>query len=139
MLTAQRIHGARWSGSEQRDRTRDESFELFGRVAIRWCVAGDIVHQSGTAGPTAAQHSSKCCGHRVDTHGCRLACDVYPSITPASRIRPNPLAAEAGDHDQKRETMAPWGREVREAGWIDLYVTLNGATWEIGGFLEPAA
>ena len=29
--------------------------------------------------------------------------------------------------------MTPWGRETREAGWIDLYVTLNGATWAVGG------
>ena len=40
---------------------------------------------------------------------------------------------------QKREIMSPWGREVREAGWIDLYVTLNGATWQMGGFLGPTA
>jgi len=25
------------------------------------------------------------------------------------------------------------------AGWIDLYVTLNGATWQMGGFLGPIA
>jgi hypothetical protein len=35
--------------------------------------------------------------------------------------------------------MRPWGREVREAGWIDLYVTLYGATWKMGGFLGPTA
>lgn len=41
---------------------------------------------------------------------------------------------------QKGEViMSPRGREVRQAGWIDLYVTLNGATWQMGGFLGPTA
>ena len=36
---------------------------------------------------------------------------------------------------QKRETMSPWGREVREAGWIDLYVTL---TVQRGRWADPS-
>jgi hypothetical protein len=41
--------------------------------------------------------------------------------------------------NEKQETVTPWGREVREAGWVDLFVTLNDGTWQIGGFAAPTA
>lgn len=95
-------------------------------------ASGDIVHQSGQAGPTEES-------------------------TPPNAVPTAPIPAAAGPPvtftfdnfpqaefaairwQQKRETMSPWGPEVREAGWIDLYVTLNGATWQIGGSLGPTA
>ena len=95
-------------------------------------ASGDIVHQSGMAGPA---------------EGCTPPIAAAIASIPTAAGRPVtftfdnfPQAEFAAIRwQQKRETVSPWGREVREAGWIDLYVTLNGATWEIGGFLGPAA
>jgi hypothetical protein len=95
-------------------------------------ASGDIVHQSGTAGPTEAS-SPPSAAATISTPTAAgspvtFAFDNFPQAEFAA-VR----------WQQKRETMSPWGREVREAGWIDLYVTLNGATGEMGGFLGPAA
>lgn len=94
-------------------------------------ASGDIVHQSGTAGPTEESTSPDALA-TVPTPTAAdspvtFAFDNFPQAQFAAIRWP-----------QGRETMSPWGREVREAGWIDLYVTLNGATWEMGGFLGPA-
>jgi hypothetical protein len=51
-----------------------------------------------------------------------------------------PQATFAASRSNERlETAGPWGRQIREAGWVDLFVTLNGATWQIAGFAGPTA
>jgi hypothetical protein len=95
-------------------------------------AAGDIVHQSGMSGPT-----------ETSTPPNPMATGPIPTASgPAVTFTFDnfPQAEFAAIRwQQKREIMSPWGREVREAGWIDLYVTLNGATWQMGGFLGPTA
>lgn len=94
--------------------------------------SGDVVHQSGQAGPT-----------EEDALPDALAVTQIPTAAgpPVTFTFDNFPQAEftAMRWPKKREIMTPWGREVREAGWIDLYVTLNGATWPQGGFLGPTA
>ena len=95
-------------------------------------ASGDIVHQSGQAGPTEESAPPE-----------SLATTQIPTAAgpPVTFTFDNFPQAEfaAIRWPQRQERMAPWGRETREAGWIDLYVTLNGATWEMGGFLGPTA
>lgn len=95
-------------------------------------ASGDIVHQSGMAGPAEGSTPPRA-----------LASKQIPTAAgpPVTFTFDNFPQAEftAIRWSQRRETMSPWGPDVREAGWIDLYVTLSGATWEMGGFLGPAA
>lgn len=96
-------------------------------------AAGDIVHQSGMAGPT-----------ETSTPPNPMATGPIPTASgpPVTSTFDNFPQAEfaAIRWKQKREMIiSPWSREVREAGWIDLYVTLNGTTWQMGGFLGPTA
>lgn len=95
-------------------------------------ASGDIVHQSGMAGPTEESTPP----NAVATAPIPTA--AGPPVTFTFDNFPHAEFA-AIRWQQKRETMSPRGREVRQAGWIDLYVTLNGATWEMGGFLGPTA
>lgn len=94
--------------------------------------SGDIVHQSGMAGPT-----------EESTPLNDLAVGQVPTAagSPVTFTFDNFPQAEfaAIRWQQKRAITTPWGPELREAGWIDLYVTLNGATWQMGGFLGPTA
>ena len=94
--------------------------------------SGDIVHQSGMAGPT-----------EESTPPNDLAAGQVPTApgSPVTFTFGNfPQADFAAIRwQQKRAITTPWGREFREAGWIELYVTLNGATWQMGGFLGPTA
>lgn len=95
-------------------------------------ASGDIGHRSGMAGPT-----------EESTPPSALATGTIPTDAgrPVTFTFDNFPRAEfaAIRWQQKRETKSRWGREVHEAGWIDLYVTLNGATWQMGGFLGPTA
>jgi hypothetical protein len=94
--------------------------------------SGDIVHQSGMAGPTEESTPPNALATRtIPTEADRPVTFTFDNFPQAefAAIR----------WQQKRETMSRWGREVHEAGWIDLYVTLNSATWQIGGFLGPTA
>lgn len=95
-------------------------------------ATGAVVHQSGIAGPTEV---------------------ATPPNAPADPSRPTashaPVAFTfdnfsqatftASRSNEKQEKANPWGREVREAGWVDLFVTLNGATSHIGGFAGPTS
>lgn len=96
-------------------------------------ASGEIVHQSGMAGPTEGS-----------TPADALAIGPIPTASgrPVTFAFDNFPQAEfaAIRWQQKREApVGSRGREVRGAGWIDLYVTLNDQTWQIGGFLGPTA
>lgn len=93
-------------------------------------TSGDIVHQSGMAGPTEGSTPPNA------TATAPIPTAAGPPVTFSFNNFPQ-AEFVAIRWQEKRETMSPWGREVREAGWIDLYVTLNGATWQMGGFLGP--
>lgn len=95
-------------------------------------ASGDIVHQSGMAGPTEGSTPPNALATAP------IPTAAGPPVTFTFDNFPQAVFA-AIRWQQKSETMSPWGREVREAGWIDLYVTLDGATREIGGFLGPTA
>lgn len=95
-------------------------------------ASGDIVHQSGMAGPAEGSTPPEALASK------QIPTAAGPPVT--FTFDNFPLAEfTAIRWSQRRETMSPWGTDVREAGWIDLYVTLSGATWEMGGFLGPAA
>lgn len=95
-------------------------------------ASGDIVHQSGMAGPAEGSTPPKAPASR------QILTAGGPPVTFTFDNFPH-AEFTAIRWSQRRETMSPWGPDVREAGWIDLYVTLSGATWELGGFLGPAA
>lgn len=96
-------------------------------------ASGDIIHQSGMAGPTegSTPPNAFATGPISTASGppATFAFDNFPQAEFAA-IR----------WQQKGEVViGPWGREVRQAGWVDLYVTLNGTTWQMGGFFGPNA
>ena len=95
-------------------------------------ASGDIVHQSGMAGPAEGSTPPEALASK------QIPTAAGPPVTFTFDNFPH-AEFTAIRWSQRRESMSPWGREVREAGWIDLYVTLSGATWEMGGFLGPAA
>lgn len=89
-------------------------------------ASGAIVHQSGMAGPTEVTP---------------LNAPADPSHVPVEFTFDNfPQATFAASRtNERQETAGPWGRAVHEAGWIDLFVTLNGATSWLGGFAGPTS
>lgn len=93
-------------------------------------ASGAVVHQSGSAGPTETT--------------------TAPPGVPGDFARPTahapvifafenfPQATIAATRSTEKEVSnSPWGQSIREAGWIDLFITLNGETWAIGGFAGP--
>lgn len=100
-------------------------------VAVR-DDSGDIVYQSGWAGPTEESAPSD-----------EQAIVLIPTAAgpPVKFTFDNFPQAEfaAFRWPHKHHTMTSCGLETRQAGWIDLYMSLNGATWEMGGFLGPTA
>ncbi|MFE2961817.1 hypothetical protein [Nocardia tengchongensis] len=90
-------------------------------------ATGEIVHGSGVAGPT--EESAPPPGAAVDPStptATQFIFDNFPQAT-----------FSAKRSVERRETAGPFGLHVQEAGWVDLFVTLSGSTWPIGGFAGP--
>lgn len=98
-------------------------------VAVR-DSSGAVVHQSGLAGPTEASTPQNA-PVGPPSPSAELVAFKFENFSKATFI--------ASRSNVRLESVNPWGRQVREAGWIDLYVTLNGTTWQIGGFAGPTA
>lgn len=96
-------------------------------------ISGAVVSQSGMAGPT---EESLTPAPPVDIstpanslEAVAFAFENFPQATFVAIRSPDRL-----------EMVDPWGwQHVRQAGWIDLFVTVDGATRQIGGFAGPTS
>jgi hypothetical protein len=95
-------------------------------------ATGAVVHQSGIAGPTDASTPQNAAARPSEPKASHEPVEfTFDNFSQATFV--------AIRSNEKQETVTPWGREVREAGWVDLFVTLNDGTWQIGGFAAPTA
>ena len=89
--------------------------------------SGDVVHQSGQAGPTEGDTPPNIPAALPSSPPVEFTFDNFTQATFA-----------ASRANERLETTDRWGhRKVLEAGWIDLFVTINGTTWHLGGFAGP--
>ncbi|MFD4293637.1 hypothetical protein ACFWQG_10495 [Rhodococcus sp. NPDC058532] len=93
---------------------------------------GEVVHQSGFAGPT--DESTPPDHPDESTH-----LSGPPKTVPFTFDNFLQATFAACRSSEKQVVTDHYGyQRVREAGWIDLFVTLNGQTWNIGGFAGPS-
>lgn len=115
----------------------DPAFD--GEVPAGWLAivgtrdsSGEVVHQSGGAGPTETDTAPPDVPHDFEIPAANDAVtfgfDNFPQAT---------FTATRASTEQVTES--PWGRSVRGAGWIELFITLNGSTWPLSGFAGPPA
>ncbi|MDE1675509.1 hypothetical protein PWJ90_38705, partial [Nocardia gipuzkoensis] len=90
-------------------------------------ATGDVVHGSGFAGPSEESAPPAATVDSLPLSSTQFAFDNFPEA-----------AFYASRSAEQRETVGPFGRQIQEAGWVDLFVTLRGSTWLIGGFAGPA-
>ncbi|WP_433702578.1 hypothetical protein [Prescottella equi] len=93
---------------------------------------GEVVHQSGFVGPidesTPPDHPGE------STHPLTL-----PTTVPFTFDNfPQAMFAACRSSEKQVITDHHGYQNLREAGWIDLFVTLNDQTWNIGGFAGPS-
>ncbi|WP_280277340.1 hypothetical protein [Nocardia wallacei] len=89
-------------------------------------ATGDTVHESGFAGPTEDSTPPGTSVHSLPLSCFRFVLDNFPEAM-----------FYANRSAEQRETIGPFGQQIQEAGWVDLFVTLRGPTWQIGGFAGP--
>jgi hypothetical protein len=116
-------------------RTKDNQSDpgAYGVIPAGWLdivgvldATGEIVHASGVAGPIEESTPPET--------------TVDPSISPSARFTFDNFPQGtffANRSVEQQEVVGPFGRHIQDAGWIDLYVTLHGSTWLIGGFAGP--
>lgn len=89
-------------------------------------ATGDTVHGSGFAGPTEDSTPPGASVHSLPLSCIRFVFDNFPEAM-----------FYANRSAEQRETIGPFGQQIQEAGWVDLFVTLRGPTWQIGEFAGP--
>lgn len=98
------------------------------RFSVRADKNGQVLAESGSAGPVPDSTPPDDFRSTIGYKAVDFVFDNFPEATfHAKRLTTDRFSIDA------------WGsKHIQDAGWVDVHVTLGGATWVVGGFAGPS-